>query len=125
MKGLLSKDWTMILGGYKTYFLWLLLVYGVFTVLCRISFLSYALVFVLGMYASSTISMEPTVGSCSKVPMVSLRCILPDISRMDIDTDQSAGLCADPQIGVFRPKRIYIQSAACHWGVRHHITIFP
>lgn len=58
MKGLLYKDWTMIFGGYKTNFLFLLLFYGVFTVLCRISFLSYALVFVLGMYASSTISMD-------------------------------------------------------------------
>ena len=58
MKGLLYKDWTMIFGGYKMNFLFLLLFYGVFTVLCRISFLSYALVFVLGMYASSTISMD-------------------------------------------------------------------
>ena len=32
--------------------------YGGFTALCRVSFLSYALVFVLGMYASSTISMD-------------------------------------------------------------------
>ena len=38
MKGLLYKDWTMIFGGYKTNFLFLLLFYGVFTVLCRISF---------------------------------------------------------------------------------------
>lgn len=58
MKGLLYKDWTMIFGGYKTNFLFLLLFYGGFTALCRISFLSYALVFVLGMYASSTISMD-------------------------------------------------------------------
>lgn len=60
MKGLLYKDWTMIFGGYKTNFLFLLLFYGGFTALCRISFLSYALVFVLGMYASSTISMDET-----------------------------------------------------------------
>lgn len=58
MKGLLYKDWSMIFGGYKTNFLFILLFYGVFTVLCRISFLSYALVFVMGMYASSTISMD-------------------------------------------------------------------
>lgn len=58
MKGLLYKDWTMIFGGYKTNFLFLLLFYGGFTALCRVSFLSYALVFVLGMYASSTISMD-------------------------------------------------------------------
>lgn len=58
MKGLLYKDWTMIFGGYKTNFLFLLLFYGGFTALCRVSFLGYALVFVLGMYASSTISMD-------------------------------------------------------------------
>lgn len=58
MKGLLYKDWAMIFGGYKTNFLFLLLFYGGFTALCRVSFLSYALVFVLGMYASSTISMD-------------------------------------------------------------------
>ena len=58
MRGLLYKDWTIIFRGYKSNFLFLLLFYGGFTALCRVSFLSYALVFVLGMYTSSTISMD-------------------------------------------------------------------
>lgn len=58
MKGLLYKDWALIAGGYKSNFLFLLLFYTLFTVLCRISFLAYAMVFVLGMYASSTITMD-------------------------------------------------------------------
>lgn len=58
MKGLLYKDWALIAGGYKTNFLFLLVFYGLLTVVARMSFLAYAMVFVLGMYASSTISMD-------------------------------------------------------------------
>lgn len=58
MKGLLYKDWSLIAGGYKTNFLFLLLCYGLFTVAFRVSFLAYAMVFVLGMYASSTIALD-------------------------------------------------------------------
>lgn len=58
MKGLLYKDWAMIAGGYKTNFLFLLVFYGLLTVTARMSFLAYAMIFVLGLYASSTISMD-------------------------------------------------------------------
>jgi len=58
MKGLLYKDWALIAGGYKTNFLFLLVFYGLLTVVARMSFLAYAMIFVLGMYASSTISMD-------------------------------------------------------------------
>ena len=58
MKGLLYKDRALIAGGYKTNFLFLLVFYGLLTVVARMSFLAYAMVFVLGMYASSTISMD-------------------------------------------------------------------
>ncbi len=58
MKGLLYKDWSLIAGGYKTNFLFLLVFYGLLTVVARMSFLAYAMVFVLGLYASSTISMD-------------------------------------------------------------------
>lgn len=58
MKGLLYKDWALIAGGYKTNFLFLLVFYGLLTVMGRMTFLAYAMVFVVGMYASSTISMD-------------------------------------------------------------------
>lgn len=58
MKGLLYKDWAMIAGGYKTNFLFLLVFYGLLTVTARMSFLAYAMIFVLGLYASSTVSMD-------------------------------------------------------------------
>lgn len=58
MKGLLYKDWSLIAGGYKTNFLFLLVFYGLLTVAGRMTFLAYAMVFVVGMYTSSTISMD-------------------------------------------------------------------
>lgn len=58
MKGLLYKDWSLIAGGYKTNFLFLLVFYGLLTVIGRMTFMAYAMVFVVGMYASSTISMD-------------------------------------------------------------------
>lgn len=58
MKGLFYKDWALIAGGYKTNFIFLLVFYGFLTVTARMSFLAYAMVFVLGLYASSTISMD-------------------------------------------------------------------
>ena len=58
MKGLLYKDWALIAGGYKANFLFLLVFYGLLTVVGRMTFLAYAMVFVVGMYASSTISMD-------------------------------------------------------------------
>ena len=58
MKGLLNKDWSLIAGGYKTNFLFLLVFYGLLTVAGRMTSLAYAMVFVVGMYASSTISMD-------------------------------------------------------------------
>ena len=58
MKGLLYKDWALIAGGYKTNFLFLLVFYGFLTVVARMSFLAYAMIFILGLYASSTISMD-------------------------------------------------------------------
>ena len=58
MKVLLYKDWALIAGGYKTNFIFLLVFYGFLTVAARMSFLAYAMVFVLGLYATSTISMD-------------------------------------------------------------------
>lgn len=58
MKGLLYKDWALIAGGYKANFIFLLVFYGFLTVAAHMSFLAYAMVFVLGLYASSTISMD-------------------------------------------------------------------
>lgn len=58
MKGLLYKDWALIAGGYKMNFLFLLVFYGLLIVIARMSFLAYAMVFVLGMYTSSTITMD-------------------------------------------------------------------
>lgn len=58
MKGLLYKDWSLIAGGYKTNFLFLLVFYGLLTVVGRMTFMAYAMVFVVGLYASSTISMD-------------------------------------------------------------------
>lgn len=58
MKGLLYKDWALIAGGYKTNFLFLLVFYGLLTVVARMSFLAYAMIFVLGLYATSTIGMD-------------------------------------------------------------------
>lgn len=58
MKGLLYKDWSLIAGGYKANFLFLLILYGFLIVMARMSFLAYAMVFVLGLYASSTITMD-------------------------------------------------------------------
>ena len=61
MKGLLYKDWALIAGGYKANFLFLLVFYGLLTVIGRMTFLAYAMVFVMGMYASSTISMDENI----------------------------------------------------------------
>lgn len=58
MKGLLYKDWSLIAGGYRTNFILLLLCYSLFTITFRVTFLAYAMVFVLGMYASSTIALD-------------------------------------------------------------------
>lgn len=58
MKGLLYKDCALIAGGYKTNFLFLLVFYGLLTVVARMSFLAYAMIFVLGLYATSTIGMD-------------------------------------------------------------------
>ena len=38
MKGLLYKDWSLIAGGYKTNFLFLLVFYGLLTVAGRMTF---------------------------------------------------------------------------------------
>lgn len=58
MKGLLYKDWSMIVGSYKINFVFLLVFYGLITVMTQMTFLGYAMVFVVGMYASSTIAMD-------------------------------------------------------------------
>lgn len=58
MKGLLYKDLSLIVSGYKFNFLYLLVFYGLVTALTRLTFLSYALIFVVGMYASTTIAMD-------------------------------------------------------------------
>lgn len=58
MKGLLYKDWALIAGGYKANFLFLLIFYGVLTVIARMAFLADAMVFVVGLYATSTIGMD-------------------------------------------------------------------
>lgn len=58
MKGLLYKDWSMIVGSYKINFVFLLIFYGLITVMTQMTFLGYAMVFVVGMYASSTIAMD-------------------------------------------------------------------
>lgn len=58
MKGLLYKDWSLIAVGYRTNFLFLLVFYGLFTFAFQTAFLAYALVFILGMYASSTIALD-------------------------------------------------------------------
>ena len=58
MNGLLYKDWALFAGGYEANFLFLLVFYGLLTVVARMSFLAYAMIFVLGLYATSTIGMD-------------------------------------------------------------------
>lgn len=58
MKGLLYKDWSLIAGGYKTNFIFILIFYGFLTHFSHAVYLAYALMFIVGMYASSTISMD-------------------------------------------------------------------
>lgn len=58
MKGLLYKDWTLIVGGYKTNFILILVLYGFLAHFSHAVYLAYALMFIVGMYASSTISMD-------------------------------------------------------------------
>ena len=58
MKGLLYKDLSLIVSGYKLNFLYLLVFYGLVTALTRLTFLSYALIFVVGMYAATTTAMD-------------------------------------------------------------------
>lgn len=58
MKGLLYKDWALIAGGYKTNFILLLILYGFLAHFSHTIYLAYALMFIVGMYASSTISMD-------------------------------------------------------------------
>ena len=58
MKGLLYKDLSLIVSGYKLNFLYLLVFYGLITALTHLTFLSYALIFVVGLYASTTTAMD-------------------------------------------------------------------
>lgn len=58
MKGLLYKDLTLIVGSYRMNFLFLLVVYTAMAFALKMDFMAYALVFVVGLYASTTISMD-------------------------------------------------------------------
>ena len=58
MKGLLYKDLTLIVGSYRMNFVFLLVVYTAMAFALQMDFLAYALVFVVGLYASTTISMD-------------------------------------------------------------------
>ena len=58
MRGLLYKDWSLVINSYKYNFLLLLVFYALLTALLKMTFLAYAMVFVVGMYAASTTSMD-------------------------------------------------------------------
>ena len=58
MKGLLYKDLTLIVGSYRMNFVFLLVVYTAMAFALQMDFMAYALVFVVGLYASTTISMD-------------------------------------------------------------------
>lgn len=58
MKGLLYKDLTLIVVSYRMNFVFLLVVYTAMAFALQMDFMAYALVFVVGLYASTTISMD-------------------------------------------------------------------
>ena len=58
MKGLLCKDWAILVNSYKKNFLILVLLYLGMAVCLHMDYLCYALVAVCGVYASSTINFD-------------------------------------------------------------------
>lgn len=58
MKGLLYKDWAILVNSYKKNFLILVLLYLGMAVCLHMDYLCYALVAVCGVYASSTMNFD-------------------------------------------------------------------
>ena len=58
MKGLLCKDWAILVNSYKKNFLILVLLYLGMAVCLHMDYLCYALVAVCGVYASSTMNFD-------------------------------------------------------------------
>ena len=58
MKGLLYKDFQLLANSYKRNILTVLLLYAAIIILSRQLFVAYALVFLAGVYVSSTISFD-------------------------------------------------------------------
>lgn len=58
MKGLLCKDWAILVNSYKKNFLILVLLYLGMAVCLHMDYLCYALVAVCGIYASSTMNFD-------------------------------------------------------------------
>lgn len=58
MKGLLSKDFQLLCNSYKRNILTVLLLYAAIILFTRQIFVAYALVFLAGVYVSSTISFD-------------------------------------------------------------------
>lgn len=58
MKGLLSKDFQLLYNSYKRNILTVLLLYAAIILFTRQIFVAYALVFLAGVYVSSTISFD-------------------------------------------------------------------
>ncbi len=58
MKGLLCKDWAILMNSYKKNFLIMVVLYLGMAVCLHMDYLCYALVAVCGVYASSTINFD-------------------------------------------------------------------
>lgn len=58
MKGLLCKDWAILVNSYKKHFLIMVVLYLGMAVCLHMDYLCYALVAVCGIYASSTMSFD-------------------------------------------------------------------
>ena len=58
MKGLLCKDWAILMNSYKKNFLIMVVLYLGMAVCLHMDYLCYALVAVCGVYASSTMNFD-------------------------------------------------------------------
>ena len=58
MKGLLCKDWAILVNSYKKNFLIMVVLYLGMAVCLHMDYLCYALVAVCGVYASSTMNFD-------------------------------------------------------------------
>lgn len=66
MKGLLCKDWAILVNSYKKNFLIMVVLYLGMAVCLHMDYLCYALVAVCGVYASSTMNFDDSA-HCSSV----------------------------------------------------------